>query len=43
MLALGDLHRELGNTRSAQQTFSAATELRPGVPAGRVRVTRTGR
>ncbi len=41
MLALGDLHRDWAIR--AQQTFSAATELRPGVPAGRVRVTRTGR
>ncbi|MFN2202191.1 MAG: tetratricopeptide repeat protein [Caldilineaceae bacterium] len=40
MLALGDLHRESGDTRSANRTFVDASELRPGVPAGRVRVIR---
>ena len=40
MLALGDLHRESGDTRSANRTFVDASELRPGVPAGRVQVIR---
>ena len=42
MLALGDLHRGLGDTRSAQRAFVNASQMRPGVPAGRVRVITSG-
>lgn len=43
MLALGDLYRDLGKSKEAQQMYADAAELSPSVAAGRLGIGRLNR
>jgi tetratricopeptide (TPR) repeat protein len=43
MIALGDLHRDLGDTKKAQHWYAEASKLSPGIAAGRLRLSRLTR
>jgi tetratricopeptide (TPR) repeat protein len=43
MLALGDLYRDLGQSKEAQQMYADAAELSPSVAVGRLGIGRVDR
>lgn len=43
LLALGDLYRDQGDVKAAQEVYQKATTLKPGVAAGRLRLSRLRR
>lgn len=43
LLALGDYYRDVGDASKAQAAYAAATQMSPGIAAGRVRLARLAR
>jgi cytochrome c-type biogenesis protein CcmH/NrfG len=43
LLALGDYYRDAGDASKAQAAYAAATQMSPGIAAGRVRLARLAR